>query len=206
MPEAIPNDTRPAFRWTGKKERAAELVAEEELTYDEIAHALGVGTATVRRWAAHADFRARVKRRSEEIGDAATRYAIARRLRRIKGYDDRRERMLRLIAERAAAHTDAPGGSTGLLVRTVKVVGGGENAERVEEYELDAALLRELRELEKQAAIEAGQWQEAASAEGLHAAGVVVLLAPAAGGRAPDRAKVLGLEHRPVNGVEGGGP
>jgi hypothetical protein len=40
------------------------------------------------------------------------------------------------------AHQAAPGGSTGALVRTVKQVGGGEAAQKVEEFHFDAALFK----------------------------------------------------------------
>ena len=53
---------------------------------------------------------------------------------------------------------NVPGGRAGLLVRRVKSIGAGENAREVVEYEVDTALLKELRELERQAAQEAGQW------------------------------------------------
>ena len=53
---------------------------------------------------------------------------------------------------------DAAGGDTGLLAHTMKSIGAGPNAEKVDEYTFDAALLRELREHEKQAAQELGQW------------------------------------------------
>ena len=42
------------------------------------------------------------------------------------------------------------------MVRNVKQIGGGDTAQVVEEYVLDTGLLREVREIEKQAAIECG--------------------------------------------------
>ncbi len=90
------------------------------------------------------------------------RRAISRRTRRVKALDDRWQAMQKVIAERAAdaSHQHAPGGSTGLLTRTLKIIGSGDAAQLVEEFELDAALLKELREHEKQAAQEVGQWTE----------------------------------------------
>jgi hypothetical protein len=73
--------------------------------------------------------------------------------------DDRLQRLHRVIRERAAdpEMQDVPGGPTGLIVRTTKMVGKKE----VKEYALDAALLREIRELEAQAARECGQAYDA---------------------------------------------
>lgn len=93
--------------------------------------------------------------------------AIADLQTRIDGYNERRNALLRIVAERAI-HPDyakVPGGRTGWLVRTIKQIGGGENAQIVEEYAFDAALHRELRELEKQAAQDLGQWQDRKSVD-----------------------------------------
>ena len=54
----------------------------------------------------------------------------------------------------------APGGSTGWMTRTEKIIGGGDNALKVEEFTDNTPLLREMRELEKQIAIEMGEWVE----------------------------------------------
>jgi hypothetical protein len=53
----------------------------------------------------------------------------------------------------------------GLLVRTHKQLGSAEYPNIVEEYEVDTGLLKELREHEKQAAQELGQWSEKSNVE-----------------------------------------
>jgi hypothetical protein len=53
-----------------------------------------------------------------------------------------------------------PGGETGLLVRTGRFI---VNGKAVDVYAVDVGLLRELREHEKQAAIECGQWPQRSS-------------------------------------------
>src|SRR5262249_32081265 len=52
------------------------------------------------------------------------------------------------------------GGRTGLIVHNVKGVGKGDNFQLIDLYEVDVALLREMRECERQAAQEVGQWVE----------------------------------------------
>jgi hypothetical protein len=52
------------------------------------------------------------------------------------------------------------GGGTGLLVRKARMIGAGDNAREVEEFEVDTGTLREGRESLKQAAIELDQWEE----------------------------------------------
>jgi hypothetical protein len=48
-------------------------------------------------------------------------------------------------------------------VHKLKSVGGGEYAQMVDEYEVDAGLLKELRAHEEQAARELGQWTDKAT-------------------------------------------
>jgi isopentenyldiphosphate isomerase len=85
---------------------------------------------------------------------------IGERNARVLALQDRWSRMRRLMDARAHAAVEAkvtaPGADTGLLCRTYKAVAN----EKVEEWELDAALLKELRAHEQQAAQELGQWQE----------------------------------------------
>jgi hypothetical protein len=69
--------------------------------------------------------------------------------------------MRRVIEQRGRAMSGVePGADTGLLVRTLKTVGSGFDAKVVAEYEVDTGLLKELREHEKQAAQELGQWSD----------------------------------------------
>jgi hypothetical protein len=49
-----------------------------------------------------------------------------------------------------------PGGKTGLVVKTVKAVGKGEDFRLVEQYQLDVGLLKAILEHERRAAEEAG--------------------------------------------------
>jgi hypothetical protein len=148
------------FEWTVTRERAAASLADGELTDQEVADEIGVNRWTVWSWRRHPDFAARVRAITERAAEELERHAIARKARRMRAYDRRWRALQEIIAERAAdpAMQSVPGGRTGLLVRTVRVVGSGDAARQVEEYRLDAAILKELRELERQAAEEAGQW------------------------------------------------
>ena len=107
-----------------------------------------------------------VSSRVEEIKRVITerilRREICKRQARIDAAQDRWQRMMGVIVARAEDPDmrNAAGGDQGVLVRRLKMLGAGENAQLVEEFEFDAALMREIREIEKQVAIETGEWVE----------------------------------------------
>lgn len=149
-------------RLSVKQQQAAILVAEDELPDEEIAAKVAVNRTTVHRWKGQPLFIEAVEAHKAKIADKLERYAIARRMDRMEALDDRWKRMKLVVDERAAdSSLDAiPGGSSGLIIRQLKQIGAGKDAQVVEEYVVDTGLLRELREHEKQAAQEAGQWTE----------------------------------------------
>jgi hypothetical protein len=180
MPDAtVQNGTENGhgFRMTAQRCEAASLLAEDELTDLEIAARLGIGRNTLSAWKRHPAFSAKVAELAKDMGDRAARYAIARKTRRVAGLDDRRNRLLAVIEGRSAdpSLASVPGGQTGLIVRTVKSIGGGDNAREVQEYAVDTALLKELREVEKLAAQELGQLTDHVELSG---AVVVKILGP----------------------------
>jgi hypothetical protein len=198
--EAEKTGSQPApdscFEWDARRERAAALLAEGELTDVEIAAEVEVTDRTLRTWKKIPAFAARVKRLVAELGAVAQRKAIGRRARRLAALDDRWQRMKAVIAARADEMKDVPGGgSSGLLVKAVKSIGSGDNAREVEEYAVDAALLREMRELEKQAAQETGQWAEKVEHSGPE--GGPVSFIEVRLGKPPDRRDDAGRETRP---------
>lgn len=102
--------------------------------------------------------KARVKyaKQIAAIEDDAITEGLARRAARVAEKQERHGLLKQIIRERGAHESmmDAPGGSTGLLVRDYKA-GSYQPV-----YKLDAALLREMQELEKEIAIELGQRTE----------------------------------------------
>jgi hypothetical protein len=148
------------FNWTDNSRLAAQLLAEDELTDAEIADRAGHSRRQLARWKNHPEFAAHVALLVKDFGDAIATKAIAKRVRRVDALNSRWLKMHQLIAERAKSMASVPGGETGLLVRKVKMLGSGENGREIDEYEVDCGLLKEMRELEKQAAIEVGHWSE----------------------------------------------
>lgn len=148
------------FCWTEASEKAAELLALGELSDTAIAEEVGVNRCTLWRWRRNAEFSKRVESHLEEIRAEIRRHGIGVVERRVAALDDRWHRLRRVMEERGASKDmqDVPGGPTGLLVRKYRSVGSGENADLVEEFFVDTGLLSELREHERQAAQELGQW------------------------------------------------
>ena len=109
-----------------------------------------------------ANVQARVKELKSAIAEEIVQVAIGARNARLTGYQERHDLLRTLIKERQVDPCNqlAAGAKTGLMCRTVKSIGGGDNSREVEEFAVDVGLLRELRELEKQAAIEVGDWFE----------------------------------------------
>ena len=147
----------------GIRLKAAQLVAEGELTAADIARKVGVGRATLFRWMRQPKFQARVAQVREELGELTLRYSLALRGRRLLNLDQRHEALCEIVRERGASPEmrTVPGGRTGFIVRKVKRIGSGKSARVVEEYEFDAALARAFLDLEERAAREVGEWGEA---------------------------------------------
>ena len=150
------------FQWTRRRLTAAAFLAEDDLVDEAIASRVGVTSRQLRKWKRCPEFAARVEALAEQRARAVVVRAVARRDRRLKALDDRWRALRQVISERGAdpEMADVPGGKTGLLVRTTRGVGRGEDYQLVTEYTVDVALLKELREHERQGAIEAGEWSE----------------------------------------------
>lgn len=152
------------FIWTKPKEVAAQLIAEGELRDAEIAAKgeVNVERQTLWNWRQAPEFAARVEEHLAKIRAVCQRRAVSFAERRVERLNRDWLRMQRVIEERAEdprlAHV--PGGSTGLIVHNVKGVGRGDDFQLIDLYEVDTGLLRELREHEKQAAQELGQWAD----------------------------------------------
>lgn len=150
------------FRWDEQTELAAALLVAGNLSQDAIAEKVGTTRRTLFAWRQNAEFQARVSEGLAEIRDEVRRLGIGTVERRVAALNDRWNRLRQVIEARAddPRMEGIPGASTGLLTVTqVKQVGMGPDARMVSLYGIDAPLLREIREVEKQAAIELGQWQ-----------------------------------------------
>lgn len=154
--------TESEFQWANDSTDAAQLLADGNLTDVLIAEKIGVARSTLSRWKTHPEFQARIDEILEAYRVETRRLGLSNRDRRIRAINDRWNRLQRVLEDRADDQSlkDVPGGSTGLIVHDIKGVGKGEDFQLVDLYSVDTATLRELREMEKQAAQELGQWVE----------------------------------------------
>jgi hypothetical protein len=146
------------------------------MVYRQIADRLEIDRRTLTRWKQYPGFAARIDEHLAEIRDEVRRVGLADLYNRISALNERWEAMRRIIDERAAdpEMANVPGGTTGLLVKTVRRVvvedetrdGSGRRSSReICEYSVDTGLLREILAHEKQAAQELGQWMEKTEAK-----------------------------------------
>lgn len=159
------------FRWNGRRERAAALVAEDVQSDPEIARQLGISDRQLLRWKRAPEFAARVAEIVEATRAAVLAEGVANKRNRIEAINDRWRRLQQVIDARAEKHANirtlaaspAAGAETGLMVLTIRYLPGGG---RVEEWAVDTGLLKAMLEHEKQAAVELGQWEEKSSVSG----------------------------------------
>jgi hypothetical protein len=156
------------WRWDGQRTKAAELVASGRWSQEQIAAKVLIGRRTLARWLDTPQFAEKVEQLVAAQDREAMKSAIAKKSQRVAVLNELVQDLLRLKDERAADPQMAAvaGGTTGLLVRSLKMIGAGERAQVVAEFELDGTLLREVREYQQQAAKELGEFPGAAEAEG----------------------------------------
>jgi hypothetical protein len=111
------------------------------------------------RLLANTDVRSRVSELRREIESSYIRLQITERDERLKAAQERWEGMREVIHARKTGDWSRAL-KTGLCVRKQRIIGAGKNAKIIEDYEVDTALLDALASLEKQVAIETGQWSE----------------------------------------------
>lgn len=147
------------------REQAAILLAEGRVSDQKIADSVGVSRRSLERWKNEPEFDARVSQIADELCARAKKFAIARVEGRMIVRQEMENKLLTVFAERAqeAAETnsDVPGLRTGLVCKTLKGIGKGEDFQVVEEYEVDTGSIRELRGLHEDAAKDMGQLEEA---------------------------------------------
>lgn len=143
----------------GKVLRAAWMIADARMIDADIAEQLRISRQTLFVWRLDDAFMAQIATYREEINRAILSYGSAVKENRIRDMQERLDRMRALVAaravvgeHRAARNAGDPGENTGIIAEAP--------AGRTTIMATDHALLREIRELEKQIAMELGQFQQ----------------------------------------------
>lgn len=150
-----------AFKWNKKKERAALLLAQNDMNQIRIAEEVGTTDVTISNWKREAEFMARVASHMDEIEQEMLRLPIAKRVVRLRRLNDLQERLQLVLDDRQNAYKNDEGivgGRSGVITKQTKSVGYGKNTEIIQEAAFDASIVREMRAIDEQAAKELGQW------------------------------------------------
>lgn len=151
-------DSLQKFTWNSRRAIAALRVAEDEMRDEDIAAEAGITRQGLTKWKQQPEFQARVKEHIADLEASVLRYAIAKKRNRVRRQNADWERLERIREQRADNPVlgGVPGDETGLMIRQYKVIGTGHNAQTIEEYVVDTALVKARSDLEKQAASEVG--------------------------------------------------
>ena len=150
------NGTR---RLTKQQLQAAQYVAEDSLKDEQIAEKLNIGRTTLHRWKLLPEFESRVQHIRDVYADRALNHGLAKKEKRLADLDEVYGKIQTVIAERANSPdlANIPGGKTGIVAKTLKGIGKGEDYQVVEVYEVDTPLIKEIRAIHQQYAEELGQ-------------------------------------------------
>jgi transposase-like protein len=150
---------------TTRQQRALNLLVEGDRTLAAVAAEVGIQPTTLWRWRHEKPAFRNALREALAVAETdARQFAVAKRVKRVEALDEVHAGLLRMISERKARYAgeDHPGAATGLLVKTYKSIGSGAAAYAEIEWAVDRPLIQALLEVQKQAAIELGQWSERA--------------------------------------------
>lgn len=150
------------FKLTGPRLKAVELVAQDAISDEAIAAEVGIAKRTLEHWKGVPIFAELVAESRTAMAEAVRKQGIAAKQNRIDSYVSDFILTAQIMAERAEDSdiSEGPGGKTGLVVRTIKGLGSGDNFTTVAEFAFDAALLTARQTLRRQIAEELGEWQD----------------------------------------------
>src|SRR5260370_38227127 len=102
---------------TKKREKAAQLIAQDHLSDEKIAIEVGISRRSLARWKGDRKFIARVERITTAYADSVLRHGLARKTRRLAVLNDLHEKSLQAITDRAGdpERAGVAGGKTGLI-------------------------------------------------------------------------------------------
>lgn len=151
------------FEWGPGSLEASYLVADDQMTEKQIAERVGVSHRTVQNWKKHPEFVAKVQEQLRKLEVEIFSAGVAVKKNRLRRLNNHWQKAQQVVEERKqAAEADptmaeVPGARTGMMIRTLKAIGQNQT---VAEWRWDRELEKTILDIEKQAAIEMGQWTE----------------------------------------------
>ncbi len=109
----------------GKRERAAQLLAQGNLTFAQIAEDLEIAVRTLHNWRAKPDFEASVQDCRKKLEDQLWKIGIANPTRRLQDINEQWEglKCIRNARAREPKAQEVPGGDSGLLTFSLRAFG-----------------------------------------------------------------------------------
>ena len=168
---------------------AALMVAQDRLTREQIARKVGITIRALADWKNDVEFRSEVERHLNLWAEDIEKRGIADKRRRLFRLNDRWRRGQAFIEQRAKMFRElvsqpdpepivledgtpipqesipalmrmVPGGETGLVAWKFRMLHvGGNQYEKIVEFEFDTGVVSAMNAIEEQAAIETGQWK-----------------------------------------------
>lgn len=168
------------LQWDRRSEAAACLCADGTVPAAQMAAQIGVPLSTISAWRAHPSFRRRVSDLIESYGEKLAGHVLSSKAGRTRRAMQLADALAEVREQRAASampelYNDdgndpafdfdqglsiIPGGRTGLMIRTEKVIGTGALAKRVVEYAVDFDHVQAEVATMQYIARESGQWSE----------------------------------------------
>ena len=142
-----------------RQEKAAALLAEDRISNLEIAKQCGISFAALKKWREDPIFQERVVTNVQTFADRFLKKGLARQENRLAALDNLYERLIGVIDQRARDPKlrAYPGGDTGLVTRTLRGIGSGEDYQVFTELKTDTDIVREIRGILRDYAEELGQ-------------------------------------------------
>jgi hypothetical protein len=170
------------WTWNASREQAAQLIADNQISNDQIAARIGVTPKTVTLWKRESpEFRARIAEHVATFRKNITTTGLVLKENRIALLKARAAtiRGMMLARGKQKCMRNAPGETVmqkGIQVRTQKSIGSGHFAEKVEEFAVDTAALAEERAILQQIATEMGDWKTKSQVEVAEGPSIVDIL------------------------------
>ena len=151
-----------SFKWTPTRMKAAELVARDEMTMEEITAEIGISMPTLTKWKQSQEFQNKIRMYREEQELLIRKEGIAQREFRVQAIRERWERLQSIIEARAEKYSKdpelqgVPGIETGLIIKIERYLGRTKEVR----YEVDDKVLSYMTKLEEQIAKEVGDQKD----------------------------------------------